>query len=587
MTLQKTFLAPVLAGAVALVAIVGLTAFVHADTGTSITATVVNGSNTSVSSGLVGTPLQASVLVASSSTSTIPTGTVDFNLYSGTVCSGTPTAQTGVALNGSGSAQSATTTLSSGGLSYKVHYSGDANFTTVDSPCVPVTATQYTPTITTSLSQSSVLPGSTVYDTATLTNASSTAGGTVTYKAYTDNACTQGAMSAGAMTVNNMAVPNSSSLLFNTPGTYYWQAVYSGDAANAAATSSCGSEVLTVTGTQYAPIISIGLSSTSVLAGSSVYASSTITNASSTAGGTVMYKAYSDNACTLNTQNAGTVTVTNNIAPNSNSLQFNTAGTYYFQAVYSGDSTNAAATSSCASGALTVTGTTTQAGSDTISGVVFNDLNKDDVQDNGEPGLAGWTVWLHMAATSTPWWNWQGWGKHDGYNDPIIATATTDANGNYSFGNLGAGTYFVEEQEPTGWDQTSSDGQIILTSGNTSGKLNFSNVQKTNTGNGNGNNGGNGRGDGDNDRDDHATSTDHGGTGTTTWNGGGNNKGGSDNGNGWGNGTGNGNDKGNTTGDNGSSAKGNSNGSNNNRGGNNSGGFNFGASVGSWLHGGH
>ncbi|HVV39273.1 MAG TPA: SpaA isopeptide-forming pilin-related protein [Candidatus Paceibacterota bacterium] len=502
MTLQKTFLAPVLVAAATLVAIIGLSAFVHADTGTSITATVVNGSNASLSSALVGTPLQASVVVASSSTTTIPTGTADFNLYSGTSCSGSVTAQTGVALV-NGKAQSATTTLAAGGLSYMVHYSGDTNFTPVNSACIPVTATLYSPTINTALSQTSVTAGSSVYNTASLVNASSTAGGSVTYKAYTNNACTDGAMNAGVKTVTNASVPNSDSLQFNNAGTFYFQAVYSGDVNNAPATSTC--TTLTVTGTQAAPSVTIGLSNTNVQVGSSVYASSTLWNETSNAAGTVKYKVYSNNSCTTDMRDAGTVTVTNGIAPNSNSLQFNSAGTFYFQAVYSGDANNAAATSSCASVPLTVTTNSPTPGTYTISGTVYNDANKNDKQDNGEAGLSGWHVWLHKAATSSnSWWGWWGNnGKHDGYNDPIVATATTDANGNYSFGNLAAGTYFLEEEEKTGWNQTSSDTQVVLSANKTSADVDFSNVQKNGNGqgNGNGNNGNNGNGNG-HDKDD-------------------------------------------------------------------------------------
>ena len=45
-------------------------------------------------------------------------------------------------------------------------------------------------------------------------------------------------------------VPNSSTVTFNTAGTYYWQAVYSGDANNNGASSPCtatNNEQLTVT----------------------------------------------------------------------------------------------------------------------------------------------------------------------------------------------------------------------------------------------------------------------------------------------------------------------------------------------------
>jgi hypothetical protein len=469
----------------------------------AITATAQNGSNVVISSALVGTQLHASVTVASSSaTTTAPSGTVDFNLYAGTSCSGAPAAQTGVAIDPvTGYAQSATTTLPIGGLSYRVYYSGDNSYASGYSGCVGVSAMQSVPAISLSLSNTAVQAGSSVYAIPSLTNETGDAGGSLQYDVYSNNTCTTLALNAGSKAVANGATPNSDSWQFITPGTYYWQAVYSGDANNAAATSSCNAAgtILTVTAVQSAtPTISTQLSNSSVVAGSSVYDTATLANASSGAGGTVAYKAYTDNACTAGMMDAGTKTVTNAVVPSSNSIVFNTPGTYYWQAVYSGDANNAAATSSCASEVLTVTSTTPPSGSPgTISGTVFNDLNKNDKQDSGEAGLAGWHVWLHKAATASNAKN----AKHDFYDDPIIATATTDGSGNYSFGSLPAGTYFLEEEEQSGWNQTSSDTKVVLTTDKTSADVDFSNVQKNNNGSGNGNN--NGGNNGHNDNGNH------------------------------------------------------------------------------------
>jgi hypothetical protein len=49
--------------------------------------------------------------------------------------------------------------------------------------------------------------------------------------------------------VSGGKVPASTAVTLATPGTYYWQASYSGDPTNAASTSTCGSEVETVTPT--------------------------------------------------------------------------------------------------------------------------------------------------------------------------------------------------------------------------------------------------------------------------------------------------------------------------------------------------
>ena len=80
-------------------------------------------------------------------------------------------------------------------------------------------------------------------DSATLSgpNASS-AGGTVTYTVYSSSWPKTVVANGGTFPVTNGTVPNSDPVTLNARGTYYWQASYSGDALNAASTSSWGSE---------------------------------------------------------------------------------------------------------------------------------------------------------------------------------------------------------------------------------------------------------------------------------------------------------------------------------------------------------
>jgi hypothetical protein len=80
----------------------------------------------------------------------------------------------------------------------------------------------------------------------------------------------------------------------------------------------------------------------------------------------------------------------------------------------------------------------------TINGQLFNDLNNNGVKDNGEPALAGWTVYLDL--------------HRDGILDPGDPTAVTDSNGNYTFTNVGPGSYLVREVVPQGWTQTTPPG---------------------------------------------------------------------------------------------------------------------------------
>jgi hypothetical protein len=72
-----------------------------------------------------------------------------------------------------------------------------------------------------------------------------------------------------------------------------------------------------------------------------------------------------------------------------------------------------------------------------LSGTVFNDLNGDGSSNGStDPGLGGWTVDLL-----------DGGGA-------IIASATTPANGSYSFPNVGQGSFTVQEEPQAGWIQT-------------------------------------------------------------------------------------------------------------------------------------
>ncbi len=88
-----------------------------------------------------------------------------------------------------------------------------------------------------------------VSDTASVsgTNAS-TATGTVTYSVYSDSDCATAVSTGTAQEITTPGtLPASSAVALSDPGTYYWQASYSGDSANASSLSTCGSEVETVT----------------------------------------------------------------------------------------------------------------------------------------------------------------------------------------------------------------------------------------------------------------------------------------------------------------------------------------------------
>jgi hypothetical protein len=76
-----------------------------------------------------------------------------------------------------------------------------------------------------------------------------------------------------------------------------------------------------------------------------------------------------------------------------------------------------------------------------IEGSKWNDVNANGIWEADEKALAGWTIYIDSVANGTL--------------DPWELSTVTDANGKYSFTNLGPGEYAVREVNQTGWLQTS------------------------------------------------------------------------------------------------------------------------------------
>lgn len=341
---------------------------VLASTVPSVEVAIKNGSNTTITSASIGTNVKAEANVASS-TGPVALGTVDFNLYPNTTCSGTANVQSGVLL-ASGQASSATTTVGSNGLSYKVYYGGQGDiYASTTSNCVSLNATSGTVAVNTTLSNTQITVGGSVSQTANLSGLTSNATGTVSYAVYTNNSCTADKIDAGVKLVSSGVASSSNAIQFNTVGTRYFQAVYSGDQFNSGATGQC--QTFEVIGSPSTP----------------------------------------------------------NPVP---------------------------------------------VGNGTISGVVFNDVNKNLSKDTNENGIANVTIKLYDRSV---WWNWKSrWSTNT--NNKIV---TTDANGNYSFTGLADGIYAVEEIIPTGWKQLSNDFRwVLIINGKNVASLNFANYSKAN-----------------------------------------------------------------------------------------------------------
>jgi hypothetical protein len=95
-----------------------------------------------------------------------------------------------------------------------------------------------------------------------------------------------------------------------------------------------------------------------------------------------------------------------------------------------------------------------------ISGTVFNDANSDKTQESTEKGLSGWRVFIDT--------------NNDGKWEASEASVLTDANGNWAFTNLPAGSFAVRIVQQTGFTRTTTlPAKFTLASGGTKTKILF------------------------------------------------------------------------------------------------------------------
>jgi Ca2+-binding RTX toxin-like protein len=99
-----------------------------------------------------------------------------------------------------------------------------------------------------------------------------------------------------------------------------------------------------------------------------------------------------------------------------------------------------------------------------IKGSKWNDANGNGIWDTGEQTLAGWTIYIDSVT--------------NGQLDPWELSTVTNADGKYSFTNLGPGNYPIREVNQTGWVQTSptTPYAVNLAAGQNLTDINFGNV---------------------------------------------------------------------------------------------------------------
>ncbi len=312
------------------------------------------------------------------------------------------------------------------------------------------------PSITTSQQPASALVGTSIADQATITGlVSPNSTDTVTFKLYNNSTASGTPLFTSApVTVSisgSTASATSPGYTATATGTDYWVATFNGDSNNNAVTSGATAEPVTIN--KATPAINTSQQPASATVGSTVADQATVTGGYSPTG-TVTFNLYSS----ATTQNSSTLVYTvANVALNGSGVATSpgytttATGTDYWVATYNGNSNNNSVNSAPTAEPVTITpagptltttpGGTVQISSISISGTKFQDLTGNGFSSDDTP-QSGVTIDLYNSTT--------GLGTGSGY----LAQTTTASNGTFSFGNLSAGTYYVQEAVPSGYVQT-------------------------------------------------------------------------------------------------------------------------------------
>ena len=327
-------------------------------------------------------------------------GTITFKLYgpftlgsdpSGDTCNDstnlvfTSTAQTltGPDTNGDYTASASYTPTAVGRYQWRAFYSGDAQNVAANTPCKDANEASLvnprSPTMTTSAT-ASVIIGAEISDTATLSGATSDAGGTITFKLYgpfalgsdpSGDTCVDSGTGANLVFTSSAQPLTASGADYtatasHTPtavGRYQWRAFYSGDAKNNATSTPCkDANEASVVNTQATSLATMATVGVLIGNGNTISDTATLSGATSDAGGTITFTAYgpfnpidpaTGDAC-IATNLAFTSTAQSLTGPDgsgnysaSASFAPSAVGRYQWVASYTGDAKNDPATTAC------------------------------------------------------------------------------------------------------------------------------------------------------------------------------------------------------------------------------------------------
>ncbi len=266
-------------------------------------------------------------------------------------------------MNWNGNYNSGSFTPSQAGTYFWIaSYSGDSNNNPFTASCgdngETLTVQPAGPSITTTVSPSSITSAGSASDTATLSGGSHPTG-TITFTAFPQTlGCTGTPVFTSIVNVNGNGNYQSTPFANPVPGTYNWVASYSGDANNNGLTASCGATGETLTVLRASPTITtVTLPSSMTLTTTAGWASDTavLSNGSSPSG-ILTFSLFSANqTCSGTPLFTSTVNVNGNGNYASSSYAPPGAGIYNWLASYSGDSNNNGFTAQCGANGETLT----------------------------------------------------------------------------------------------------------------------------------------------------------------------------------------------------------------------------------------
>ena len=401
------------------------------------------------------------------SASNVAGGTVTYNFWTNGACSGTPLwSKTVTVTNARVPNSNSTGPLAAGSYGFNATYSGDAGSNTFPafSACEPFTVGKKPTTVFTNLvlgtntplaNGSTIALGSSVHDTATVTGAVSGVPmtGTVTYHFYTNGTCSAPS-SDEVVTIFGGIVPPSSSHASLAAGAYSFNATYSGDANYAKSDSACEPFSVGKAATAIFTNLVLGentpLANESTIAlGSSVHDTATVTGAVSgfPITGTVTYRFFLNYSCSAPAFRTWTVSV----GQPSGTVGPLAAGSYSFNASYSGDDNYLPSYSACEKFSVGKAGTAiftnlfndsdvaVANGSSIVLGSSVYDTSTVGPQVNGFAltGTVTYRFFLNGTCSAPAFLTWTvGMGQDSGTVGPLAAgqysfNASYSGDGNY------------------------------------------------------------------------------------------------------------------------------------------------------------